>query len=301
LNVVYNVYNKQALNALPLPWSHATLQLGVGFTYASLLWLLKLRKPPPALTERTVEKWAPIAFAHAVGQVCTVCALGGSTVAFVHIIKALEPFFSAVLSSIILGQIFALPVYLSLVPVVGGVALACFKSLSFSWLSFLTAMGSNAAFALRAIFSKRALQSAEKISAPNLFAVVTGMAFFALLPISIAVEWTRYLPVWETAMETYSASAVLYLSLSAGLFHYLNNEVMYLALDKVHPVTLAVGNTLKRVFILVASVIIFHTSMSPTSIIGASIAIPGTLVYSLTKQYYDNKAAKAGAAATRGN
>eukprot|EP00466_Bigelowiella_natans_P005316 jgi/Bigna1/75644/fgenesh1_pg.36_\ len=133
-------------------------------------------------------------------------------------------------------------------------------------------------------------------------------------------------------METYSASAVLYLSLSAGLFHYLNNEVMYLALDKgksvvieknanipplasflskdiekskytfvVHPVTLAVGNTLKRVFILVASVIIFHTSMSPTSIIGASIAIPGTLVYSLTKQYYDNKAAKAGAAATRGN
>eukprot|EP00465_Bigelowiella_longifila_P010734 CAMPEP_0185274462 /NCGR_PEP_ID=MMETSP1359-20130426/51916_1 /TAXON_ID=552665 /ORGANISM="Bigelowiella longifila, Strain CCMP242" /LENGTH=41 /DNA_ID= /DNA_START= /DNA_END= /DNA_ORIENTATION= len=38
--------------------------------------------------------------------------------------------------------------------------------------------------------------------------------------------------------------------------------------------------------------------MTPTSIIGASIAIPGTLVYSLTKQYYDNKAAKASALAT---
>jgi hypothetical protein len=30
---------------------------------------------------------------------------------------------------------------------------------------------------------------------------------------------------------------------------------MYLALDNVHPVTLAVGNTAKRVFIIVASLV----------------------------------------------
>ena len=45
--------------------------------------------------------------------------------------------------------------------------------------------------------------------------------------------------------------------LLSGLFHYLNNEVMFLALDNVHPITLAVGNTAKRVFIIVASLVRF--------------------------------------------
>ena len=34
-------------------------------------------------------------------------------------------------------------------------------------------------------------------------------------------------------------------------------QVMYLALDNVHPITLAVGNTAKRVFIIVASLVRF--------------------------------------------
>ena len=50
---------------------------------------------------------------------------------------------------------------------------------------------------------------------------------------------------------------------------------------QVNPVTHAVGNTIKRVVIIVASVIAFKTPMSTGSIIGSSIAIAGTLMYSL--------------------
>jgi solute carrier family 35 protein E1 len=42
-----------------------------------------------------------------------------------------------------------------------------------------------------------------------------------------------------------------------------------------------VGNTIKRVVIIVASVVAFKTRMSTGSIIGSSIAIFGTLLYSL--------------------
>jgi solute carrier family 35, member E1 len=45
-------------------------------------------------------------------------------------------------------------VYAALLPVVGGVALACLKELDFSWVSFGAAMASNLLFALRANFSK---------------------------------------------------------------------------------------------------------------------------------------------------
>jgi len=66
-----------------------------------------------------------------------------------------------------------------------------------------------------------------------------------------------------------------------GASYYAYNEVAFLALGKVNPVTHAVGNTIKRVVIIVASVVAFKTPMSTGSIIGSSIAIAGTLLYSL--------------------
>ena len=67
----------------------------------------------------------------------------------------------------------------------------------------------------------------------------------------------------------------------SGLSYYAYNEVAFLALGAVNPVTHAVGNTIKRVVIIIASVIAFKTPMSRGSIVGSSIAIMGTLAYSL--------------------
>ena len=64
-------------------------------------------------------------------------------------------------------------------------------------------------------------------------------------------------------------------------------QVMYLALGSVHPTTLAVGNTMKRVFIVVTSLVVFKTPISNLGIVGSAIAVGGVLVYSLTKQHYD--------------
>ena len=63
-------------------------------------------------------------------------------------------------------------------------------------------------------------------------------------------------------------------SLSYAHHHHQTNQ-------QVNPVTHAVGNTIKRVVIIVASVIAFKTPMSTGSIIGSSVAIAGTLMYSL--------------------
>jgi solute carrier family 35 protein E1 len=92
--------------------------------------------------------------------------------------------------------------------------------------------------------------------------------------------WTESLKT-QDKMELVKAIAV------SGMFHYLNNEVMYLALGNVHPVTLAVGNTMKRVIIMVASVMVFHNEISVQAGIGSAVGISGVLLYSLTKQKYE--------------
>ena len=57
--------------------------------------------------------------------------------------------------------------------------------------------------------------------------------------------------------------------------------------SNVHPVTLAVGNTMKHVFIMVASVLVFHNPASLQAAIESGIGISGVLLYSLTKQCYE--------------
>ena len=63
-------------------------------------------------------------------------------------------------------------------------------------------------------------------------------------------------------------------------------DVAFLALGRVNPATHAVGNTIKRVVIIVASVIAFKTPISTLGVIGSTIAIIGTLLYSLAKSKF---------------
>jgi solute carrier family 35 protein E1 len=220
-------------------------------------------------------------------------SLGAGAVSFTHIVKALEPFFSALVSALVFGKWMKPQVYATLIPVVGGVGYACLKERNFSWLAFNTAMGSNVAFALRAVISKTGMNTyiGDNMNSVNLFASVTIAAFFISIPIALGLEKTSIIGLWEKAVsgeEAITTSNELMKSvIMSGLFHYLNNEVMYLALGNVHPVTLAVGNTMKRVFIMVASVLVFRNPVSVQAGIGSAIGISGVLLYSLTKQYYE--------------
>lgn len=70
-------------------------------------------------------------------------------------LQAMEPFFSVLLSALFLGESPTVPVVLSLLPVVGGVALASASEVTFNWPGFLAAMGSNVTFQSRNVFSKK--------------------------------------------------------------------------------------------------------------------------------------------------
>ena len=69
--------------------------------------------------------------------------------------------FAAILSAIFAGVVSAFPVYLSLVPVCAGVAIASAGELSFTWACFGAAMMSNLLFASRAVFSKMAMSGKQ--------------------------------------------------------------------------------------------------------------------------------------------
>jgi len=288
-NIGYNIYNKKALNALAIPYTMAALQLAVGIPYVVTLWATGLRKTPK-LTTGEIKTLIPVSLGHLGTHIGAVVSLGAGAVSFTHIVKASEPVVSAALSAVMLGAIYHPVTYLTLLPIVGGVALASLKELSFTWLGFIAAMVSNVSSALRGILAKKTMGNGvgENMTEANIYAVLTILATIFILPITFALEPPAVIKATVNAALG-SGLTAKYLwtnSLLAGAFYYLYNEVAFLALGRVNPVTHAIGNTVKRVVIIIASVIAFKTPISTLGIIGSSIAIAGTLLYSLAKSKF---------------
>jgi solute carrier family 35 protein E1 len=284
-NIAYNIYNKQALNVLDYPWTVATIQMAIGIFYFVPLWLLGIRKAPK-LSFNDLKTLLPIALCHTGVHVGAVIALGAGAVSFAHIVKASEPVVTCVLNAAFLNQILPTSVYMTLLPIIGGVAIASMKELSFTWLALGSAMLSNVSSAARGVLSKKTMSGkkiGENLDAQNLYAVLTAMSTLILIPLTLAMEGTGAVSAFGKVVSSgkYTQKGLSMLLALSGITYYAYNEVAFLALGKVNPVTHAVGNTIKRVVIIVASVVAFKTPMSTGSIVGSSVAIAGTLLYSL--------------------
>lgn len=233
-----------------------------------------------------------VSVAHALGNLATIYALGSGAVSFTHVVKSAEPVFSAVLAGLIMRSVFAPQVYITLLPIVLGVAIASATELSFSWFGFIAAMVSNLFYQLRIVWSKQVITGGgeAKISGSNLFRVITIVSAFFLLPIALFLEGSRVLPTWWAATTDASETRALVGDiLLSGFAYYMYNEIAFWILDLVHPVTHAVGNTVKRVVLIVASVVVFRVPITVQGAIGSSIAIAGSLLYGLASQKYGTK------------
>lgn len=298
-NIVYNISNKKVLNWFPMPWFVAWFQLLVGVLYVLPQWALGLRKKP-IVPNAAVKTMLPISIGHVVGHVATVVSLGAVAVSFTHVVKSMEPFVNVIGSAVFLKSVFPIPVYASLLPVVFGVVMASVSEVSFTWLGFLSAMTSNFAFTARNIFSKLSMNSpkGENMGPANLFAVLSIMSTILLAPFALLVDhpWKLH-KAWMTA--TSGAAAVVTAPkliaglLISGLFFYLYQEVAFKALNSIHPITHAVANTVKRVVIIVTSVIVFQNPVTRANASGSAIALLGVLLYSITKNYFPEKKRKA--------
>nr|GLL28775.1 glucose-6-phosphate/phosphate translocator 2, chloroplastic-like [Ipomoea trifida] len=133
LNVVFNIYNKKVLNAYPYPWLTSTLSLAAGSLIMLLSWATRIAEAP----KTDLEFWKnlfPVAVAHTIGHVAATVSMSKVAVSFTHIIKSGEPAFSVLVSRFLLGETFPLPVYLSLLPIIGGCALAAVTELNFNMI-----------------------------------------------------------------------------------------------------------------------------------------------------------------------
>ena len=256
LNIQFNIINKQIYNYFPFPWFVSAVHLAVGLLIMTFFWttrLVKYEKPDKEFLKAVTLP----SFLHAFGHCLTNVSFAAVAVSLTHTIKTLEPVFSAAGSFLVSGTVYALPVYLALLPIIGGVALASATDLSFSWLGFSTAMASNVAFSARAIFSKKLMARMSPLNLYNFVTIVSllfcirssrcsrGRAAAGIQKPSRsrAEGFDRAVEGWRVLPPVQPGGVP-----SAG---------------KVEPVTHAVGNVGKRIFVIGFTILAFGNKISP--------------------------------------
>ncbi|XP_077244169.1 triose phosphate/phosphate translocator, non-green plastid, chloroplastic-like [Tasmannia lanceolata] len=282
-NIYFNIYNKQVLKVFPFPVTITTFQFAIGTVLVLFMWATNLYKRPKLTTSQLLAI-LPLAVVHTMGNLFTNMSLGKVAVSFTHTIKAMEPFFSVVLSAIFLGEIPTLWVVSSLVPIVGGVGLASLTEASFNWAGFWSAMASNVTNQSRNVLSKKLMiKKEESLDNINLFSTITIMSLILLAPVAFFMEGFKVTPSYLQSAGL-NVNQLYVRSLLAGLCFHAYQQVSYMILARVSPVTHSVGNCVKRVVVIVTSVFFFRTPVSPINSLGTGIALAGVFLYSRVKR-----------------
>ncbi|WZZ02218.1 hypothetical protein YC2023_074546 [Brassica napus] len=288
LNVIFNILNKKIYNYFPYPYFVSVIHLFVGVVYCLVSWSVGLPKRAP-INSDILKVLIPVAVCHAIGHVTSNVSFAAVAVSFTHTIKALEPFFNASASQFLLGQPIPITLWLSLAPVVLGVAMASLTELSFNWLGFISAMISNISFTYRSIFSKKAMTDMDST---NVYAYISIIALFVCLPPAIIVKSFEYSIVegpqllkhgFNDAIAKVGMTKFISDLFWVGMFYHLYNQLATNTLERVAPLTHAVGNVLKRVFVIGFSIVIFGNKISTQTGVGTGIAIAGVALYSVIK------------------
>ncbi|XVF25749.1 hypothetical protein REPUB_Repub13aG0240400 [Reevesia pubescens] len=280
LNVIFNILNKKIYNYFPYPYFVSVIHLFVGVVYCLISWTVGLPKRAP-IDSNLLKLLIPVAVCHALGHVTSNVSFAAVAVSFTHTIKALEPFFNAAASQFVLGQSIPLTLWLSLAPVVIGVSMASLTELSFNWTGFISAMISNISFTYRSIYSKKAMTDMDST---NIYAYISIIALFVCIPPAIIFEGPQLMKHgFNDAITKVGITKFISDLFWVGMFYHLYNQLATNTLERVAPLTHAVGNVLKRVFVIGFSILAFGNKISTQTGIGTVIAIAGVAAYSFIK------------------
>lgn len=273
-------------------WFIAAAQLVVGIVWSLVMWGTGMRKAPN-LTSSDIVACIPIGLCMCIAHGGSVLAMGVGAVSFAQIVKACEPVFAAAVG-LLVPPVDVKPIlaYAMLIPIVGGVGLACVKEgkgVDINMEAFMYASIANVAAAFKGKLGGSVVKGlkgdkTKNMDSANVYAVNNILSFIFTVPMVVYSELPTLREEWDASVAEHGFNAVVMNIALSGFFFYIYNEFAFAFTASVGAVTSSVLNTAKRVIIIVVSAVLFNEAMERNTVIGSAIAIGGTFAYSLTSK-----------------
>lgn len=281
-----NVIGKMVLNEFPFPMTVTLVQLCSITLYSGPFFnLWRIRKYQDIPRSYYMRLIVPLAIGKLLASVTSHISLWKVPVSYAHTVKATMPLFTVVLTRLFFGEKQPTLVYLSLLPIITGVAIATVTEISFDMLGLISALISTMGFSMQNIFSKKVLKD-------------TGIHHLRLLHLLGKLSLFIFLPLWlymdslavfrHTAIKNldYRVIALLF---TDGVLNWMQNIIAFSVLSLVTPLTYAVASASKRIFVIAVSLVILGNPVTWINCLGMTLAIIGVLCYNRAKQITKNR------------
>mmetsp|Transcript_8880 Transcript_8880/g.18410 ORF Transcript_8880/g.18410 Transcript_8880/m.18410 type:complete len:334 (-) Transcript_8880:594-1595(-) len=204
-------------------------------------------------------------------------------VSFDQAIGSTTPAFTALIALVFIGRSERPLTYLTLVPVVVGIAIASFGEPSFHLIGFLLSVASTGARSLKSVLQQVLLsESGVKLDGLNALRLMCPWAVAALLPLSYIIEGSA---PWRTILDTENSAAWLpYLALNT-VMAFLVNLLNLLVTKQTSALTIQVFGNAKGVVAAMVSVYVFQNEVTARGCFGYLVCVTGTALYSWAKSH----------------
>lgn len=306
-----NTSSKSILTALPRPVTLTIVQFAFVPLWCFLLVYLStvfpsLKRIIPPLkngirypTRDVVLGALPLAVFQLAGHILSSMATSQIPVSLVHTIKGLSPLFTVLAYRIFFRIRYAKATYLSLIPLTLGVMLACSTGFSTNFFGIVCALWAALVFVSQNIFSKKLFNEAsraeldmqssgrQKLDKLNLLCYCSGLAFILTLPIWVVSEGYSLISdimkdgaISLTGKEGSLDHGALFLEfIFNGASHFAQNILAFVLLSMISPVSYSVASLVKRVFVIVVTIIWFGNPTTPIQAFGIALTFLGLYLY----------------------
>ncbi|KAI9337329.1 triose-phosphate transporter family-domain-containing protein [Pilaira anomala] len=292
---------KLIMNAFRYPVTLTIVQfLFVASWCAIMENLFKSRgiKKPTKVIVRTI---VPLSMFMIVGHVFSSISISRIPVSLVHTIKATAPLFTVLFYRFIFKVRYSSKVYTALIPLTFGVILACSFTLSNNVIGLSCAMGSCLVFVMQNIFSKKLLfkeskmgdGNPNKLDKMNMMFYSSFISFTLMIPLWLYSDGFRLMFSDSEPQLEISTSRLLTYFLLNGTTHFAQNWFAFTTLNMSSPVTYSIASLVKRIFVIVMSIIWFGQHVSVTQSLGIFLTFIGLWMYQKAKREVEQGETKA--------
>ena len=284
-----NTSSKTFLNALDAPVTLTIVQFLFVALWTFLLATLGSRARSPGLRTAPIRRidrhivttTVPMSLFVLTGHLFSAVATSKIPVSTVHTVKALSPIFTVAAYSSLFGVQYTRRTYTALLLLTLGVMLACSGSVATNGdhIGLISALGSTFVFVSQNIFSKRILHHEQvdevaqrRLDKMSLLFFSSSGAFLLMLPIWLYQEAPR---VWSLPWHR---SLVVELVFN-GTSHAAQNVLAFSLLNLVSPVTYSIASLIKRIFVIVVSILWFGQATNGVQAIGIAMTAFGLYLY----------------------